>query len=124
MPYFHAAGVETRLAVELLLHRLRLPVHRARVVGKRVDARPVDVLAGLFLLADGAVVGGARDRDAIQFVVADRLDGGVENRLRIDKARGELLLVATEPPIAASSPAKITGNANFLDILPPVGSRS
>src|SRR5438046_1619679 len=28
--------------------------------------------------------------------------------------------VATEPPIAASSPAKITGNANVLDILPPI----
>src|SRR5439155_25797179 len=74
------------------LHRPRLPVRRARVVGERVDARPVDVLLRFFLLADGAVVRGAGNRDAIQLVVPDRLDGGVENRLRINVARGELLL--------------------------------
>src|SRR5262249_45830834 len=64
---------ETWFAIELLLHCLRLPVHRARVVGQLVRTRPVDVLAGLFLLADGAVVALARDRDAIEFVVPDRL---------------------------------------------------
>ena len=82
---------QARLPVELLLHRLGLPVHRADVVAKLVRTRPVDVLAGLFLLADGAVVPLARDGDAIELVVPDRLDRGVENRLGINKARRKLL---------------------------------
>ena len=90
-------GREARLPVELLLHRLRLPVHRADVVAELVRARPVDVLARLFLLADGAVIALAGDRDAIQLVVPDRPDGGVEKRLRIDVARRELLLRGDRP---------------------------
>src|SRR4026208_2578155 len=81
-------GSEARLAVELFLHRLRLPVHRADVVPELVRAWPVDVLASLFLLTDGAVVAFARDGHAIQLVIPDRPNGGVEKRLRIDITRG------------------------------------
>src|SRR5215471_9790186 len=84
-------GRQAWLAVEFFLHRLRLPVHRAYVVAQLVGTRPVDVLASLFLLADSAVVAFTRDGDAIQLVVPDRPDRGVENRLRIDKAGRELL---------------------------------
>jgi len=88
---------QARLAVELLLHRLRPPVHRPRVVVEHVDSRPVDVLFGFLLLADGAVIGGSGQSHAIELVVANRLDGGIKNRLRIDEARRKLLLRGHRP---------------------------
>ena len=90
-PYFHAAGFSPGLRSKVSLLVPGFPVDRARVVGQRVDARPVDVDGVLGGLADGAVVAGAGERDAFQVGFADLLRGGSEQRQRIDVARRERL---------------------------------
>ena len=79
-------GVQSGLAIELLLHGRVLPVHRPRVVRQRVDSRPVDVARRLALLADRARVCRARDRHAPQVRGADGLRGRIEHGSRIDVA--------------------------------------
>ena len=88
--------VHPRLAIELLLHRPGFPVHRPRVVRQWLAARPVHVPVGPELLADGAGIAGAGNRDAFQVVRADRLGRRLEDRLRIDVTRRELLGASRE----------------------------
>ena len=54
----HCRG-KSWLSIELFLHRPVVPIHGPRVIGQRIDSRPVDVLPGLLLLAHRAVVGGS-----------------------------------------------------------------
>jgi hypothetical protein len=61
---FPRGRVQSRLAVEGLLAGALLPVNRARVIGQRIDARPVDVDGILEGLADRAAVAGAAVGDA------------------------------------------------------------
>ena len=91
-PYFHDAGIEPGLAIERLLARAGFPVDRPRVVGQRVDARPVDVRRSYSAVwPDGAVVAGAGERDAAQVRLADLLRRRREQRQRIDVARRKRL---------------------------------
>ncbi len=83
---FPRRRVQPGLAIELLVHHARIPVHRPRVVGQRIDARPVDVARRLALLPDGAAIRGSGNRDAPQAVGADGFGGGIQDGLRVEVA--------------------------------------
>ena len=83
--------IQARLAIEGFLARARVPVDGARVVGQRVDARPVDVDGVLVGLPDRAGVAGAGERDALQIGFADFSSRGGEKRRRVDVAGRKLL---------------------------------
>ena len=102
-PYFHDGGIQARLAVERLLAGAGLPVDGARVVGQRVDARPVDVDGVLERLADGAAVAGAREGDALQVGLADLLRRRRQQRLRIDDSPAETAARDTRPPASTAA---------------------
>ena len=90
-PYFHDAGFRPGLRSKVSLLVPGFPVDRARVVGQRVDARPVDVDGVLERLADGAAVAGARERDALEVRFADFPGRRRQQRRGIDVARRKLL---------------------------------
>src|ERR1044072_3792334 len=79
-PVLPSRRAEPGLSIELLLHRPVLPVHRPRVVGKRVDAGPVGVACGLPGLGERARVPRSANRDAAQVVGADGPASGGKNR--------------------------------------------
>ena len=88
---FPGCRVESWLAVELLLHGSRFPVHRARVVRERFAAWPIDAFIVEALLADNAGVTGSGNRDASKAVRTDGFGSCLQNRHRIDIAGSELL---------------------------------
>ena len=65
-PYFHDAGFRPGLRSKVSLLVPVLPVDGARVVGQRVDPRPVDVDRVLEGLAHRAAVARAREGDALR----------------------------------------------------------
>src|SRR5437764_9933996 len=47
---------QSRLSIELFLHRPVVPIHGSRVIGEGIDTRPVDILASLLLLPHSTVI--------------------------------------------------------------------
>ena len=90
-PVLPRRRIESRLAIELLLHGSGFPVHRAGIVRERFAARPVDVFVVQVLLADHAGIAGSRYGHASQVVRADGSCSRLQNRTGIDVPWWKLL---------------------------------